>query len=96
MQLLISGSHGFIGSALVAKSIEQGHRVTRLVRTPARPGESAILWDPDSGISDLNALAGIDAVVHLAGASIIGRWTVATQQAIRTSRAITLGGCANR
>ncbi|MBI4323331.1 MAG: TIGR01777 family protein [Candidatus Omnitrophica bacterium] len=69
MKILVSGSHGFLGSALVPFLIPRGHQVTRLVRP----------YDPA-------ALDGVEAVVHLAGENIIGRWTPEKKTRIRDSR----------
>ncbi|MGP4054264.1 TIGR01777 family oxidoreductase [Mycobacterium sp. 4D054] len=79
----ISGASGLVGSALSAFLSTGGHRVIRLVRTPARGGDERH-WDPRNPAADL--LTGVDAVVHLAGASIAGRFTDAHRAAIRDSR----------
>src|SRR5262245_8274833 len=74
MNVVISGSSGLIGTALIAALTEAGHRPIRLVRRPASGDE--ITWDPDSGTIDGASLEGMDAVVHLAGAGIGDhRWT---------------------
>ncbi len=84
MRILISGSRGLIGSALIA-SLGAGHEITRLVRGEARPNE--IAWDPRAGKVDRAKLDGFDAVVHLAGESIAsGRWTAVRKASIRDSR----------
>lgn len=86
MRVLVSGSSGFIGSAVVATLGSSGHQVVRLVRGPtSRPGET-VSWDPARGRLDASSLTGIDAAVHLAGESIIGRWTASKKAAIRDSR----------
>jgi uncharacterized protein (TIGR01777 family) len=83
LRVAVTGASGLIGSALTALLTTGGHRVVRLVRHPAvGPGERQ--WRPDDPDPDL--LVGIDAVIHLAGASIAGRFTVAHKQAIRASR----------
>jgi uncharacterized protein (TIGR01777 family) len=84
MRILVSGSHGFIGSALVAFLAEAGHGVTRLIRGAPQEGEAR--WDPASGEVDAAGLEGHEAVVHLAGESLIGRWTAAKKARIRESR----------
>jgi uncharacterized protein (TIGR01777 family) len=80
----VTGASGLIGSALVTRLIRDQHRVSRLVRRPAGPGE--ISWDPVTGRLDPNALDGVDAVVHLAGENIGVRWTRTRKARIRTSR----------
>lgn len=81
--IAITGSSGLVGSALTAFLRTGGHRVIALVRHSAR-GDDERRWnpdDPDPGLFD-----GIDAVIHLAGASIAGRFTDKHRQAIRDSR----------
>lgn len=83
LTVAMTGSSGLIGSALTAFLTGGGHRVIRLVRRSAtRPEER--LWRPEAPDPDL--LRGVDAVVHLAGASIGGRFTRARRDAIRDSR----------
>lgn len=87
MHVLVSGSHGFVGSALVASLPASGHRVTRLARSKPTSGADAVLWDPVAGTIDLTQLQAVDAVVHLAGASLVsGRWTAHRKSLIRDSR----------
>jgi uncharacterized protein (TIGR01777 family) len=68
MHVLVAGSTGLIGSALVAELNSAGHRVTRLVRRDAQAGD--VLWDPGRGGLTSGDLDGVDAVVNLAGRSI--------------------------
>ena len=86
MEIVVSGSSGLIGSALVPALWEAGHRVRRLVRrTPSAPDE--VRWDPDAGTIDADALAGVDAAVHLAGEGIAEkRWSEAQKRRILESR----------
>src|SRR3954452_19832502 len=72
MVVAITGASGLVGSALSAFLSTGGHRVIRLVRRPAR-NELERQWNPGSPAADL--LSGVDAVVHLSGASIAGRFT---------------------
>ncbi|MBS9535904.1 TIGR01777 family oxidoreductase [Mycobacterium sp. M1] len=79
----VTGASGLVGSSLTAFLTTGGHRVIRLVRrSPTNPDERQ--WNPDG--PDPTVLAGVDAVIHLAGASIAGRFTDAHRQAIRDSR----------
>lgn len=87
MKILVSGSTGLIGSALVPFLTAGGHSVTRLIRSQPRPGQATVHWDPAAGSIDSNALEGLDAVVHLAGENIAARrWTPAQKVRIRDSR----------
>jgi len=85
--IAVTGATGFIGSALTARLAADGHTVRRITRTPRAPGDVA--WDPERGRLDPAALDGVDGVVHLAGASISGRWTESYKAEILRSR--TLG-----
>ena len=86
MRILVSGSHGLVGKALIRSLTTDGHDIVRLVRgKPA--GAAEIEWHPDDGRIDAAALEGLDAVVHLAGESIAsGRWSDEKKRAIRDSR----------
>ncbi|HET7487519.1 MAG TPA: TIGR01777 family oxidoreductase [Acidimicrobiales bacterium] len=87
MDVAVTGSHGLIGTALVAALREAGHTVRPVVRGTAGAGEVA--WDPAAGTIDVAGLQGIDAAVHL-GAVGIGdhRWTDAHKDAVRSSRVL--------
>lgn len=86
MRVLVAGSSGLIGTALVAHLRETGHEVSRLVRRrPAAPDERG--WDPPAGRIDEGALDGVDAVVNLNGVGIADRpWSGARKQQVRDSR----------
>lgn len=84
MRVGITGASGLIGSALAAALPGQGHEVVRFVRREAGPGE--ISWSPGATL-DPARLAGLDAVVHLAGAGVGDkRWTDSYKRQIRDSR----------
>lgn len=86
MRILVSGSHGLVGKALMSSLASDGHEVVRLVRQKPSGG-AEIEWHPNEGRIDAASLEGFDAVVHLAGESIAsGRWTDAKKRAIRDSR----------
>jgi len=82
----VSGSMGLIGSALVERLRARGVRVRQLVRRTRGAGRDDIVWDPMSGLLSADDLAGVDAVVHLAGEPIAQRWTAPRKRAIRESR----------
>lgn len=87
MKILITGSSGLVGLALVPFLTSGGHQVFRLVRSQARSDKNEISWNPDAEIIDLASIEGMDAVVHLAGENITaGRWTKARKERIRESR----------
>lgn len=86
MTILVTGSSGLIGSALIPALTREGHRVIRLVRAEPKPGEAAIRWDPEAGAMETTGLPRLDAVVHLAGENIAGRWTAGKKTRIRNSR----------
>jgi uncharacterized protein (TIGR01777 family) len=86
VRVVIAGSSGLIGTALVSHLREAGHDVLRLVRrTPAAPDERG--WDPPAGRVDDGTFDGVDAVVNLCGnPQAPRRWTGAYKQAMRDSR----------
>jgi len=88
MQVLVSGSSGLVGSAVVPALRSAGHQVGRLVRAGAgTPGPGDVEWDPAGERIDEARLDRFDAVIHLAGANIAsGRWTDPVKERIRKSR----------
>jgi uncharacterized protein (TIGR01777 family) len=85
-RIAVTGASGLIGSSLVGYLKSQGHTVQRLVRRPAVSSEE-ITWDPIAGTVDMEALAGVDAVIHLAGAGVSDkRWTKKYKSEILNSR----------
>jgi hypothetical protein len=85
MKVAVTGSHGLIGRTLLGELRRAGHDVVRIVRSPE--GDAAARWDPDAGTIDSGRLAGVEAVVHLAGVGIGDRrWTPAHKQAVLDSR----------
>jgi uncharacterized protein len=86
MRVVIAGSSGLIGTALVAELRRAGHTVTRLVRRQPS-GADERRWDPPAGSIEPDALAGADAVVNLCGADLTGRrWTEERKQVLKDSR----------
>ena len=86
MKILVSGSRGMIGSALVEALVRDSHQVTRLVRGTPGIGAGEVRWDPYGHRLDPATMEGFDAVVHLAGESIEGRWTEDKKRRIYDSR----------
>jgi uncharacterized protein len=91
MKILVAGSSGLVGTALVGALAREGHTVCRLVRPQSLSTMDAkagfdVAWNPATGELG-GAGVGPDAVVNLAGASIAdGRWTTARKNLLRTSR----------
>lgn len=86
LRIAVTGASGLVGTALVAFLRTGGHEVHTLVRRTPDPDQHEIAWRPSEGRIDADALEGMDAVVHLAGESIQGRWTDAKKARIRDSR----------
>jgi uncharacterized protein (TIGR01777 family) len=101
MKILVTGSTGLVGTALLSHLKQAGHTVCRLVRPQTNPeairGREGfdVRWDPATG--ELGAAGvGADAVVNLAGASIAeGRWTAERKKVLRTSRVDTTRALVN-
>ncbi|MEU0793511.1 TIGR01777 family oxidoreductase [Amycolatopsis sp. NPDC005961] len=83
LTVAVTGAGGLVGTALTALLTTGGHRVVRLVRRTARTPDERT-WRPEEPAADL--LAGVDAVVHLAGASVAGRFDERHRRAVRDSR----------
>lgn len=85
-RILVSGVSGPIGAALLPSLRTNGCSVVRLVRGAA-VGDEQISWDPAVPLAP-EAVSGFDAVIHLAGEGIFGRWTAAKKSKIRDSRVV--------
>ena len=85
-RIAITGASGLIGTTLVGHLKSEGHTVQRFVRRPVvAPDE--IQWDPKSGYVDIEALRGVDAVIHLAGVGVGDkRWSKKYKSEILNSR----------
>ena len=89
MNVLVVGGTGFVGSALARLLTQRGHRVSLLSRRPSAPRALPPVyhWDPEREELDPNALAGIEAVVNLAGENLAGvRWTPERKRRLVSSR----------
>jgi len=94
-RVAITGASGMIGTALVGHLKSEGYTVQKLVRRPSRSAEE-ITWDPHTGVVDLEALAGVDAVIHLAGAGVGDkRWSKKYRSEILNSRLLGTTAIAN-
>lgn len=92
MKVLLTGASGLVGPAVIAELSKRGAEIAVLTRDPARTrralgGEiQAFAWKPEREVAPTAALAGVDAVVHLAGEPIAQRWTSRARARIRDSR----------
>ncbi|MEF8816260.1 MAG: TIGR01777 family oxidoreductase [Salinibacter sp.] len=86
LTIAVSGASGLVGSNLVPFLTTGGHTVKRLTRS-GPTGADDILWDPRTDRVEADKLEGVDAVIHLAGENVFGRWTPAKKQRIYSSRA---------
>jgi hypothetical protein len=90
-RILVSGVSGPIGAALLPSLASGGVEIARLMRVDSHVSPAAAMvtipWDPARPIAP-EAVSGFDAVIHLAGESIIGRWTAAKKTKIRDSRVV--------
>lgn len=93
MKILVTGATGMVGTELVALLISQGHSVNCLTTSKdkiiSKPGYYCYFWNPEKGQIDENCLIGVDAIVHLAGASISKRWTESYKKEILESRVLS-------
>lgn len=90
-RILVSGVSGPIGAALAPSLESSGAAITRLARAGSGTGSASAMerieWDPGKPIAP-EAVSGFDAVIHLAGESIVGRWSAAKKAKIRDSRVV--------
>jgi uncharacterized protein len=84
MNILASGTSGPIGGSLLPALAGAGHHLTRLVRRQPT-GADEIQWDPAKPVSP-ETVSGYDAIIHLAGETIVGHWDAKKKQKIRDSR----------
>src|SRR4029434_4137944 len=91
MRLVVTGASGFIGTALCARLLEQGHYLTLLTRS-SPPDRNSVTkrwlhWTPGALREWKSALDGIDGVINLAGEpSAVKKWTHTQRRRIEKSR----------
>ena len=90
MHVLVSGSSGLIGSALIAALRKNSHSATCLLRPSTKVSDDfkfgRVAWDPDKNYIDWESIHRVDAVVHLAGENIARRWTPEQKAKVQGSR----------
>lgn len=90
MKILVSGSHGLIGSSLLPFLGDCGHHIFYLVREKKEKGDNSIIWDPLRRKVNREVLENIDVFIHLAGENIFSnRWTPQKKKEIYDSRILT-------
>lgn len=94
MRILVTGATGLVGRSFVRAMVERDHEIVATSRDPRRAAGFLPLiarhvgWDPNDGPAPPEAFEGVDAIVHLAGESVAGRWTDEKKQRIRDSRVL--------
>lgn len=86
--VLISGASGFVGTHLTELLLEKGYKVIKLTRSLTGSSDDQVYWNPAKGEIELESLQDLDAVVHLAGENIVGRWTDHKKAKIENSRVL--------
>lgn len=93
MKILITGATGLVGNELVSLLLQNGIAINYLTISKKKidnePNFKGFYWNPEKGIIDENCLMGVDAIIHLAGASISKRWTEKYKQEIIESRILS-------
>lgn len=93
MRILITGATGLVGNELVSLLLQNGLSIHYLTTSKRKienqPNFKGFFWNPEQGIIDENSLMGVNAIIHLAGASISNRWTKSYKQQIIESRIVS-------
>lgn len=93
MKILITGATGMIGKEIVALLLQNNHTIHYLTtsreKIQNKPNYYGFFWNPEQSIIDENCLMGVDAIIHLAGATVSKRWTNSYKEEIIESRVLT-------
>lgn len=93
MKLLITGATGLVGKEITKQSLANGHSVNYLTtsreKIQSKPNYQGYFWDPNTNEIDDACFNDVDAIIHLAGASIFQRWTDENKEIILKSRTET-------
>ena len=93
MKILITGATGLIGKELTNLLLKENHSIhyltTSRLKIQNRDNYFGFYWNPKEGKIDENCLDGVDAIIHLAGASISNRWTDSYKQELIESRLLS-------
>ena len=89
--ILITGATGLVGKQLIPVLQAQGHQISILSRKEVKIANvNSYIWDVYQQKIDLNALKGIDTIIHLAGEGIADKkWTAARKKQIIDSRVLS-------
>ncbi len=86
-KILVTGASGLVGSRLTEMLLEKGHHVSHLGRSKKTGSIPSFVWNVENKSIDLQALEGVDTIIHLAGAGIADqRWTAQRKKEILESR----------
>lgn len=86
-KILVTGASGLVGSRLTEMLLEKGHHVSHLGRSKKTGSIPSFVWNVENKFIDLQALDGVDTIIHLAGAGIADqRWTAQRKKEILESR----------
>lgn len=93
MKVLITGATGLVGTELVSLLLKKGIHINYLTTSEDKLQNeeryNGFLWNPDRGEIDSSAIDGVDAIIHLAGATISKRWTKSYKEEVLQSRIVS-------